>query len=71
MCRWMGSHFLDWIDYDGIAFSIDVLEWSFGVRKFFIFSVSKRTRIYRRKVKCSSFSLKNGSIHLRMTYLKD
>ena len=46
MCRWMGSHFLDWIDYDGVAFSIDVLEWSFGVRKFFIFTVSKRTRNY-------------------------
>ena len=22
MCRWIGSHFLDWIDYNGIAFSI-------------------------------------------------
>ena len=22
MCRWMGSHFHDWIDYHGVAFSI-------------------------------------------------
>ena len=22
MCRWMGSHFHDWIDYNGVAFSI-------------------------------------------------
>ena len=22
MCRWMGSHFHDWIDYNGAAFSI-------------------------------------------------
>ena len=21
MCRWMGSHFHDWIDYNGVAFS--------------------------------------------------
>ena len=21
MCRWMGSHFYDWIDYNGVAFS--------------------------------------------------
>ena len=21
-CRWMGSHFHDWIDYNGVAFSI-------------------------------------------------
>ena len=23
MCRWMGSHFHDWIGYDGVAFSIN------------------------------------------------
>ena len=22
MCHWMGSHFHDWIDYNGVAFSI-------------------------------------------------
>ena len=27
MCRWMGSHFQDWIDYNGVAFSIELLEW--------------------------------------------
>ena len=27
MCRWMGSHFHDWSDYTGVAFSIDLLEW--------------------------------------------
>ena len=27
MCRWMGSHFHDWIDYNGVAFSIESLEW--------------------------------------------
>ena len=27
MCRWMGSHFHDWIDYHGVAFSTDLLEW--------------------------------------------
>ena len=21
MCRWMGSHFHDWIDYNGVAFN--------------------------------------------------
>ena len=31
MCRWMGSHFHDWSDYNGVAFSIDLLEWG---RKF-------------------------------------
>ena len=29
-----GSHFHDWSDYDGVAFSTDLLEWG---RKFFGF----------------------------------
>ena len=27
MCCWMGSHFHDWIDYNGVTFSIEFLEW--------------------------------------------
>ena len=27
MCRWMGSHFHDWIDYNVFAFPIELLEW--------------------------------------------
>ena len=27
MCRWMGSHFHDWSDYNGVAFSIELQEW--------------------------------------------
>ena len=51
MCRWMGWHFHDWSDYNGVAFSIELLEWvrtfsDFWVRKLFIFTVSKRTRIF-------------------------
>ena len=26
MCRWMGSHFHDWSDYNGVAFSTELLE---------------------------------------------
>ena len=44
MCRWMGSHFHDWIDYNGVAFSKELLEWGrtfsdyfLGVRQFLIF----------------------------------
>ena len=27
MCRWMGSHFLHWIDHNGVTFSIELLKW--------------------------------------------
>ena len=27
ICRWMGSRFHDWSDYNGVAFSIELLEW--------------------------------------------
>ena len=38
MCRWMGSHFHAWNDYNGVAFSIQLLEWGrtfsgFGAKK--------------------------------------
>ena len=26
MCRWMGSHFHDWIDYNGVAVPVELLE---------------------------------------------
>ena len=31
MYHWMGSHFHDWGEYNGVAFSIELLEWG---RKF-------------------------------------
>ena len=27
MCCWMGSHFHDWIDYNGVTFLVELLEW--------------------------------------------
>ena len=27
MCRWMMSHLHDWIDYKGVAFLLELLEW--------------------------------------------
>ena len=27
VCHWMGSHFHEWIDYNGLAFSRELLEW--------------------------------------------
>ena len=26
MCHWMGWHDHDWIDYNGVAFSVELLE---------------------------------------------
>ena len=52
MCRWLGSRFHDWIDYNGLAFSIELLQLGrklsdvFGRRQFFIFTVSKRTSVF-------------------------
>ena len=31
MCCWMGSHFHNWTDYNGVTFSEKLLEWG---RKF-------------------------------------
>ena len=61
MYRWMGSHFHDWIDYNGVAFLIELLEWGrsfsdfLGVRQFFILAVSKRARMFVLLVKSGVF----------------
>ena len=42
MCCGIGSHFRDWIDYNGVAFSIELLEWEcaffwdFGSQKILV-----------------------------------
>ena len=43
MCRWMGSHFHNWIDYNGVPFSIELLEW---VHTFSDFWGEKVVHIY-------------------------
>ena len=61
MGRWMGWHFHDWIDYNGVAFSTELLEWGrtfsdfWGVRQFFTFTVSKRTRMFVQQMKSKVF----------------
>ena len=34
MCCWMGSHFHGWIDYSGVAFSLELLEWDRTFSRF-------------------------------------
>ena len=43
MCRWMKSHFHDGIDYNGVTFSIELLDW---VRTFLDFWGKKVVHIY-------------------------
>ena len=43
ICRLMGSHFHDWIDYNGVAFSIELLEWE---RTFSDFGGKRVVHIY-------------------------
>ena len=51
MCHWMGSHFHDWFDYNGVAFSLELQEWGctfldFWGKKVLHISVSKRTIMF-------------------------
>ena len=34
MCRWMGSHFHGSIDFYGVAFSMELLEWGYTFLRF-------------------------------------
>ena len=50
MCRWMGLHFQEWIDNNGVAFKrVTRMGSRIFWRKtdsFFIFTVGKRTRMF-------------------------
>ena len=53
MCRRMGSHFHDGIDCNGVAFSIEFLEWG---RNFRIFGLSRDSKWEDSRVKKSESS---------------
>ena len=48
MCRWMGSHFHNWIDCNGVTFLVELLEWGrnlFGISGITKFLVSRDSKI--------------------------
>ena len=53
----MESHFYDWINCNGVAFAMELPEWGrsfsffLGVRRFFVFTVSKRARMFVLQMK--------------------
>ena len=42
MSRLMGSHFHDWSNYNGVAFSIDLIEWGRKFSDFWVACVAWR-----------------------------
>ena len=76
MCRWMGSPFYDWIDHNGVAFSIELLvrigSHIFGIwgvrisRQVRILGI-KNTERFAVQSTCSTFSVTDVSIHFKMT----
>ena len=47
MCRWMGLHFHDWTDYNGVAFLVELLEWDRTFSGFLCKQGFKHTKIRR------------------------
>ena len=81
MCCWMRLHFHEWIEYNEVAFSRELLEWGrtffwfFGVRlthSSYLWLANVPEYFYCRwQVKCSSFNLKNGQfIKIESDYYK-
>ena len=51
MCRWMGSHFHDWIDYNGVAFLVELLEWGRTFSRFLGQENSGKQGFKNRKIR--------------------
>ena len=61
MCRWTGSHFHDWSDYNGVAFSIELLEWGCRFSDFWSKQGFKMGRFSVKKSEsCCLLNLRNG-----------
>ena len=56
MCRWMGSHFHNWIDYNGVTFLVELLEWGHTFWDFWDAKI-----LVSRDLKIGRFVVKNGS----------
>lgn len=69
MCHWMGSHFYDWIDYNRVAFSIQLQECGctqdFGDKKVL---VNRKMEIFLVNFLYTSFRI--SMCNLIETYLK-
>ena len=74
-----GSPFHDWFDYNGVAFSIELRAWGRTFSDFhgkiglhiygYLWLANVQECLYCRwNVNCSSFNLKNGSIHFRIIF---
>ena len=69
MRRWMGSHLHHGIDYYGVAFLRELLEWGRTFSVFWGSENSGRQGFKNRKI-YTTLSLTNVSVHFRMTKLK-
>ena len=62
MCRWMGSHFHDWIDYNGVAFSIELLEWGHTFSDFWVKNILLSRDSKWSRLKSSESCLLNAAV---------
>ena len=69
MCSWMGSHFHSWADYNGAAFSLELLKWDHTFSGIRGSENSGRLGFNNGKI-FTSLRLTNVSIHFKMTQLK-
>ena len=76
MCRWMGSHFHDWIDWNGVAFSIELLEWGgtfsdFWGKKILLSTWSSSVKKFRKLfIKCNNHIALHSATTILTSYTK-
>ena len=51
MCSWMGSHFHNWIDYNGVTFLVELLEWGRKFSAFMGYENSGKQGFKNRKIR--------------------
>ena len=57
MCRWIGSHVHDWIDYNGVTFLVELLEWGPLFSGFLGWETSGKLGFKNRRITIMTFPL--------------
>ena len=63
MCSWMGSHFHNWVDYNGVIFLVELLEWGRTLQDFWY-----KKDLVSRDLKIGRFAVKKWLLLLLLNH---
>ena len=67
MCRWMASHVHIWVDYNGVTFLVELLEWGCTFSGFLEILVN---RVFKIGICCCFNIALNSVLEITITFIQ-